>query len=366
MGLIKAFSGALSSTLSDQWIDVYTSEKFDEHSLVVPSYNLNQSSSSGIITTSSKIYVPENACAVIFSENGIEDAIFEPGGYEYTDGQDSIFNGASIDDAIIKQIKTRFAYSGISPEYKSIIFINLREIRNIKFGTHGPLVYNDCFYGVDLEILGYGSFTIKVTDPIKLICNFVPPNVERYSMDNQAARSQIISEFLQSFSVALNSMSEKFRISQLPSQANTISKYVKEDSQNAGTWPERFGFEIVSVAIENIEFSEDARELVNKYSATRMDMKAYDNISSQASNIRAQQKIAEGIQENGLGNGGGMIMGMNVAQSLNPTNASSSNTIPTISLDEQIDALKKLKELVDAGILSQEEFDMKKKQIMNL
>lgn len=37
-----------------------------------------------------------------------------------------------------------------------------------------------------------------------------------------------------------------------------------------------------------------------------------------------------------------------------------------ISLIEQIEALKKLKDLVDAGILTQEEFDAKKKQIMGL
>ena len=33
---------------------------------------------------------------------------------------------------------------------------------------------------------------------------------------------------------------------------------------------------------------------------------------------------------------------------------------------EQIEALKKLKELVDAEILTQEEFDIKKKEIMGL
>lgn len=36
------------------------------------------------------------------------------------------------------------------------------------------------------------------------------------------------------------------------------------------------------------------------------------------------------------------------------------------SLDEQIEALKKLKELLDAGIITQEEFDTKKKQIMGI
>ncbi len=35
-------------------------------------------------------------------------------------------------------------------------------------------------------------------------------------------------------------------------------------------------------------------------------------------------------------------------------------------LDERIEALRKLKDLADAGILTQEEFDQKKKQLLNL
>jgi hypothetical protein len=38
----------------------------------------------------------------------------------------------------------------------------------------------------------------------------------------------------------------------------------------------------------------------------------------------------------------------------------------SMSLDEQIANLKKLKDLVDAGILTQEEFDIKKKEILGM
>jgi len=37
-----------------------------------------------------------------------------------------------------------------------------------------------------------------------------------------------------------------------------------------------------------------------------------------------------------------------------------------MSFNEQVEALKKLKELTDAGILTQEEFELKKKEIMEL
>lgn len=42
------------------------------------------------------------------------------------------------------------------------------------------------------------------------------------------------------------------------------------------------------------------------------------------------------------------------------------NEQPKISIDDQIEALKKLKDLVDAGILTEDEFNAKKKEIMGL
>ena len=58
-----------------------------------------------------------------------------------------------------------------------------------------------------------------------------------------------------------------------------------------------------------------------------------------------------------------MVFGMNMAQNLGP-NAQS--VTEKNNLDEQISTLKKFKELLDSGILTQEEFDAKKKEILGL
>ena len=371
MGIIKAFSGAISGTFADQWKDIITAGVFDEHVVVSPgmlkSTNNGRGSnlygSDGIISNGSKIYIPENTACFIFSQAGIEEIIAEPGGYEYQNGQDSVFNGSGFADAIFGQAKGRFGFGGVSSDNKQVAFINLREIRDIKFGTKGAQVYNDFFYGTDLEIFAYGSFTLRVTDPVRFVRNYVPANTNYYTFDDQKVRSQILAEFLQSFTVALNSLSSTYRISQLPAQANAIANAVANDGDNAGTWEDRFGFRLVKVAIENIEFTEQSRELVRQYSENRMRVKAYDDVSQRASNIAAQQQIAEGIKDNGLGDAGGMVFGMNMAQSLGMA-AEQKPSAP--SFDEQIEQLKKLKELVDVGILTQEEFDMKKKEIMGL
>lgn len=97
MGVIRAFSGALSGTLSDQWKDIYTAQPFDEHSALVKGIKKSTKngrktdSSDSVITNGSIIYVPENTACVIFSQGMIEEIITTAGGYKYTNGQSSVF-----------------------------------------------------------------------------------------------------------------------------------------------------------------------------------------------------------------------------------------------------------------------------------
>jgi len=389
MGIIDAAFDAFSGTLADQWKDIVTVGEFDERTAVAPGvrkrsnegYGYNQGQSN-ILSNGSIIYVPENTAAFIFSQSGIENVITEPGGYEYRNGQLSVFDKQSRDESgIVKtlfdQTAQRIGFSGMSADDKRISFVNLRELRGIKFGTRGPLAYNDLYYETDLEVCAYGLFSIQIVDPIAFVRNFLPANVGSYSFNDLESRSQLVAEFLHSFIVALNSLSTEYRISQLPSQAGKIADQIRSEGENAGTWKERFGIELCGVAIENIEFSDDSRELVHSYSEKKMSVRAYEGVSAQAGNMAAQQMIAEGVRENGLGDGGNMLFGLGLAGSLNPQNASQATEAAAPakdvdarpaapSVDDQVETLKKLKELVDMGILTPEEFAAKKKQLLGL
>lgn len=388
MGILDAAFDAFSGTLADQWKDIVTVGEFDERTAVAPGvrkrsnegYGHNQGQSN-ILSNGSIIYVPENTAAFIFSQSGIEDVITRPGGYEYRDGQLSVFDKQSRDESsIVKtlfdQTAQRIGFSGMSADDKRVSFVNLRELRGIKFGTRGPLAYNDLYYETDLEVYAYGLFSVKIVEPVAFVRNFLPVNVGSYSFNDLESRSQLVAEFLHSFIVALNSLSTEYRISQLPSQADKIADQIRLEGENAGTWKERFGIELCGVAIENIEFSDDSRELVHGYSEKKMSVRAYEGVSAQAGNMAAQQMIAEGVRENGLGDGGNMLFGLGLAGSLNPQNASQAtgatvsaqdvDTKSTPSIDDQVETLKKLKELVDVGILTPEEFAAKKKQLLGL
>lgn len=374
MTIIQAFTGALGGTFADQWKEIVTAGHFDEHTAVAPGVlkqtnngrGTNYSGSMGVISNGSKIFVPENTAAFVFSQAGIETLINQPGGYEYQNGQSSIFNGDGFKKSVVDQVATRVGFGGQTSDQKQIAFINLREIRGIKFGTRGPMVYNDHFYGTDLEITAFGTFSLRIVNVVNFIRNFVPANVFHYSFNTPEARQQLLPEFLQSFTVALNSLSSTFRISQLPSQAHAITAQISSGSSSAGSWVERFGIQVVNVGIENIEFTPGSRELVRQYSTNLMNLKAYEGASQHSSNVSAQQKIAQGVQDHGLGEGGGLLFGMNLAQGINTQTAAPVGQRTALTFDEQIETVKKLKELLDAGILSEDEFAAKKREIMGL
>ena len=369
MGIFRALQDSVASTFSDQWKEIVTSGTFDEHTLVAPGAlklrnkgrGTNNPGSEGVISNGSKIFVPENTAAVVFNQSSIENIVTIPGGYEYLDGDESIFNGDGLIKPFAKQIKKRFGFGGITPDYKQIAFINLREIRDIKFGTAGGQIYHDPAYGVDLELHAWGSFSIQITNAERFIKNFVPPHVISYSIDDPKARYQVSSDFLQSLSVALNSMSATYRVSQLVSLENEITSRIANDMENVGSWSARFGFRMVKATISSIELSDHSKEIIRKYAANKVELDAYSDISQKASDIAAQQKIAQGIKNNGFGSMGGAIFGMNMAQNLRAT----AGTKPS-SVDQQLETVKKLKEALDAGILTPEEFNAKKKEVLGL
>jgi hypothetical protein len=77
--------------------------------------------------------------------------------------------------------------------------------------------------------------------------------------------------------------------------------------------------------------------------------------------MMAGMAVGGAVGQNIAGTMNNMISGVNGQQ---PPSTNPPQTV--MSLNEQIETVKKLKELVDSGILSEDEFEIKKKEIMGL
>lgn len=99
MGIVNVAIDSLGGVLADQWKDIVTAGHFDEHMVVVPGVRKTKQGGRGgnygaddVLSNGSLIFVPENTAAFIFSQAGIEQVITEPGGFEYHDGEASVFD----------------------------------------------------------------------------------------------------------------------------------------------------------------------------------------------------------------------------------------------------------------------------------
>lgn len=84
----------------------------------------------------------------------------------------SMFNG-SLKDAISETFN-RFKFGGVTPQKQQVFYINLQEIKGIRFGTSSPLNYFDNFYNAELFLRAHGNYSLRITDPILFYTNAIP------------------------------------------------------------------------------------------------------------------------------------------------------------------------------------------------
>ena len=393
MGFIQAFKGALGGTFADQWQDYYiprpnvpaTAALFEA---MPKGQNAgrgeNTKGSENIITNGSKIVVPEGTALVTIQDGAITGIIAEPGGFTYTSddpNSKSIFAGDGVFGELIKQTWEKVKFGGQPASQQLAFYVNLKEIPNNKFGTQSEIYWDDAYFGTQVGAVTRGTYTLKIVDPLLFIKNFVPteylqpgaPIFDFADMDN-AAGTQLFNEVVGTLSAAFsnytNDPSKGNRISKIQGDQLGFAQAMAQAVEDAYQWKSTRGLEIVKTAILSIEYDEDTKELMK-------DVKKADALSGARGNSFMQQAAARGIQaagENGGGSGmafmgmgvqaaGGMMGAMQQPQtqsSYQPGFGQSNGAQdPTTKLLE-------MKKLLDAGAITQEDYDKIKAQLLGL
>lgn len=415
MGFIKAFSGAIGGTFADQWVDFYKprtdiSATAAVFSAVPQSQNNgrgeNYKGSENVISNGSKIIVPEGTALVTMERGQITGLIAEPGGYEFRSNDpnsksifsDGIFAslGASFD---------RFKFGGQPGTEQLAFYVNLKEIPNNKFGTQSEIYWDDAFLNTQVGAITRGTYTLKIVDPVLFLKNFVPtkylvagaPVFDLGDLDNEAG-TQLFNEVVGTLSAAFanytNDPSKGNRISKIQADQIGFAQAMSSAVEEAYQWRSTRGIEIVKTAILAIEYDEDTKALLS-------DVKKADALSGARGNSFMQQSVARGMEAAGSNGGTGMAfmgMGMNAASNMmgsvnndgssatnpfinvsqNPAPVSSEPVVqssdevtsqasqPESSVNDPYAELTKLKGLLDNGIITEEDFNAKKKQLLGL
>lgn len=262
MGIIKAAAKAIGGGLADQWLEVYEPDDMGEHTVFTSGVKTrkgeNVKGSDHSVSNGSIIHVYDNQMMILTDGGKIIDYTAEPGYYEVKDSSlPSIFNG-ELEEAVIETFY-RVKYGGSTSGVQKIFYINLQEIKGIKFGTRNPINYFDLFYNAELFLRAHGTYSIKITDPLKFYSEVIPRNADQVEIED--INEQYISEFLEALQSSINQMSaDGIRISFVPSKGRELGKYMSNTLDEE--WKSMRGMEILAVGIASISYDEESQKMI--------------------------------------------------------------------------------------------------------
>ena len=386
MGFIKAFAGALGGAFADQWKDYYVPvQGVPATAAIFPAVpqgtnngrGSNTKGSNNIITNGSKIIVPEGTALITMQDGAITGCITEPGGFVFTTDDPnakSMFSGDGFFASTFGQSWERFKYGGQPGSHQAAYYINLREIPNNRFGTQSEIYWDDAYLNAQVGAITRGTYTLRIVDPLLFVKNFVPMSYiqddeaifDFADMDNDAGAqlfNEVVSSLSAAFSNYTNDPSKGNRITKIQGDQIGFAKSLSQAVEEGYQWKTDRGLEIVKVAIQAIEYDEDTKALLS-------DVKKADALSGARGNSFMQQSVARGFQaagENG-GAAGMAFMGMGI-NSVGGSMGAFQQPVqqqPVQQQEDPMEKLKKYKEMLDAGLITQEDYDEQKKKILGV
>lgn len=389
MGLIQAAVGSIGGALADQWKDFLTvpdglPSTAALFAAVPRGTNAGRGSntrgSTNIITNGSKIVVPEGYGLLLFQDGAITGFASEPGGYEWNSNDinsQSIFTGGGFVDSLIKQSWERFKFGGQPGSQQTAFFVSLKELPDNRFGTQSEIYWDDGFLNTQVGAITRGSYTLKIVDPILFVKNFVPAaylqpgQVFDFTDLDNAAASQLFNEVVGSlapaFSLYTNDPGKGNRITKIQQDAVGFAQSLSAVVENAYQWRSDRGLVIAKTAIVSIEYDATTRELLKT-------VQRADALSGARGNSNLQASVAAGIQSAGQNAGVGGLMGMGIATGglgglaglQQPVAPAPAPAAAAPAADDPIAKLTKAKQMLDAGLITQADYDAVKAKALGL
>ena len=292
--------------------------------------------------------VRESQLAVFVNEGKIAD-VFGPGMHKLTTQTLPLLTNLQHWDKL-------FA----SPFKSDVYFFSTRLQLGRKWGTPQPVTLRDQDFGM-VRLRAFGVYSYRLTDP-RLFYTEVSGTRERYTVDDleQQLRNQVVA-----------TMASTLGNSEAPFLDMAASQGLMADTIQSALLPvfARYGIALDSFAVENISLPEELQQAIDKRIAMGMagDLNQYTRYqAAEAIPLAAQNEgglagIGAGLA---AGVGVGQAMTQALQQSLNPAPAATPTAPTNDGGDSPQAKLAQLKSLLDAGLITQADYDSAKAEVL--
>jgi len=254
-----------------------------------------------------------------------------------------------------------------SPFKSDVYFFSTRQQLDQKWGTPQPITIRDKDFGA-VRLRAFGNYSFRVSDP-KLFHTEISGTRERY--ETLDIDGQLRSLVLQHISNAVASSDIAF----LDLAGNQLM-FAQALTQQLAPEFAKIGLALEKLTVQNVSLPEDLQKVLDQKIGMGMvgdDMARF----MQYQTAQAIPKFAEGGTGGGgsgmagdaMGLGAGVALGQVLAQNLTaglqaPANVAAGAQAAGVKPEEVIATLEKLGELTAKGVLTQQEFDAKKAELL--
>lgn len=383
MGLVQAAVGAIGGSLADQWKDFYTvpdglPATAALFAAVPRGTNAGRGSntrgSSNIITNGSRIVVPEGYGLLLMQDGAITAFAAEAGAYEWNSDDlqsKSIFSGGGLFESLVLQSWERFKFGGMPGAQQAAFFVSLKELPDNRFGTQSEVYWDDGYLNAQVGAITRGSYTLQIVDPIRFVKSFVPASYlqpgrvfDFTDLDNAAASqlfNEVVGSLAPAFSLYTNDPAKGNRITRIQQDALGFAASLSEAVERAYRWKTDRGLVIVKTAIVSIEYDENTRELLKT-------VQRADALSGARGNSNLQASVAQGMQSAGENSGAAGMMGIGMAGGMMGGIGGLQQPVAPAApaAEDPIQKLKKAKDMLDMGLITQQDYDALKAKTLGL
>jgi len=332
MGFIQAFTGGLSQSFANQWLEyMVPPASMTDHvaiaravpNRVAGSENNDGEESAGIISDGSKFMVPEGTCLIVLENGAITAVIAEPGGYEYraqnVPEAKSMFAKDGFFASTFGQSWNQFKFGGQPGNQQVAYYVNLKAMNGFNYGTQEPVPYFDARYnGLEMSVTSYGSYGIKIVDPVLFVKNFVPTDVisgqgrSSYSLDpeDETNTKMLFDGFVGSLSSALTRFCNGGKnYVDIKSDQDGFAAALNGALEEKYQWGSKYGISVCDVMVASVKRDEESDALVKKFNTGVM-------MQGTVGQAYAQTQVAEGLNAAGNNGGGAGFMGVGMGANM--------------------------------------------------
>ena len=297
------------------------------------------------LKNASKLVIQEGQGCIFTYEGKIEGVFDEAGIYDLkTDNKPFITTLKKIMNAFVSEHKT------------GIWFYRKADMLNVRWGTRIPITYNDPVYAFPVHLRGYGNYSLKITEPKNFFINVLAGQSDYFVDELQEI---FLSKITQPISNYL--ANAKFSYAEIDSNIENIAT---EAQQRTVQIFEDLGFKLLDFRIEGTSFDKSTNDRIDEISNMQAEVKAANIAGVDYAELQKLKAMRDMAKNEGVaGTTMGMFAGMNMGSTMNMSNTSQEKNEPP--LNDIRAKLKDLKGLFEDNLISDEEYQTKKQQLLD-